>query len=100
MNFISINMVNNLSFDITTEARSVLIVGGNGFGKTTFFRACSGLWSLRSGRIQSVEGVMFFQETPALTDGTLMEQLSNRFRLCLWFKLKSVVITSKKSNPD
>jgi len=72
----SINMVNNLSFDITAEQKSVLIVGGNGFGKTTFFRACSGLWSLRSGRIQTVVGAMFVQETPALTDGTLTEQLS------------------------
>ena len=77
MNLSSINMINNLTFDITGEAKSVLIVGGNGYGKTTFFRACSGLWSPSSGRIQTVEGVMFIQETPVLTDGTLTEQLSH-----------------------
>jgi len=69
-------LIDKLTLTIDTYRDSVLIVGGNGLGKSTFFRACSGLWPCSQGSFKLPAKVMFVQDAPALTDGTLMEQLT------------------------
>ena len=54
-------LINNLSFTVDSNNDSLLIIGGNGLGKSTFFRACSGLWPVTKGRIQTIDNVMFVQ---------------------------------------
>ena len=67
-------LIPDLSIEMA-QGDALLITGGNGLGKSTLFRACSGLWPVQHGRIDHRGKMMFAQETPALTDGTLAEQL-------------------------
>ena len=55
------SLITNLSFTVDSNNDSVLIIGGNGLGKSTFFRACSGLWPVSKGQIRSTDSVMFVQ---------------------------------------
>jgi len=57
------------------EGQSMIIEGENGTGKTSLSRLLAGLWRADQGTIKLPRNVMFLQETPVLTDGTLMEQI-------------------------
>ena len=74
--FSSIFIFNNLSFELPI-GKSLLIKGENGVGKTSLMRLLAGLWKPDSGKlkINSSYKTMFIQETPVLTDGTLLQQL-------------------------
>ena len=52
-------LINKLTLIVDTYRDSVLIVGGNGLGKSTFFGTCSGLWSSSYGYVKLPTKVMF-----------------------------------------
>ena len=61
-----------------TPGERVLIAGGHGSGKTTFFRAVAGLWPWGSGRIvrPSPGTVMFISSQPYVPLGTFRSALA------------------------
>jgi len=63
-----------MSFELG-NGQSMIIEGENGTGKTSLSRLLAGLWHADQGTIKLPRNVMFLQETPVLTDGTLMEQI-------------------------
>ena len=52
-------LINKLTLTVDTYGNSVLIVGDNGLGKSTFLRACSGLWPSSHGYVKLPTKVMF-----------------------------------------
>ena len=63
-----------MSFELG-KGQSMIIEGENGTGKTSLSRILGGLWRADAGTIKLPRNIMFLQETPVLTDGTLMEQI-------------------------
>ena len=69
-------LVHELSCEIVGMER-LLIVGESGVGKTSLFRAISGLWRAGSGRIlrPPLDEMMFLPQRPYMILGSLRDQL-------------------------
>lgn len=55
---------------------SVLIQGGSGIGKSTFFRVLSGLWPFYKGKVNVPADMMVIPQHPYLSIGSLKEQIT------------------------
>jgi putative ATP-binding cassette transporter len=69
-------LVRDLSLDVPDGA-GLLIVGGNGVGKTSVLRAIAGLWRSGRGRIvrPPLAELMFLPQRPYMVLGSLRDQL-------------------------
>ena len=63
--------------DLTLQpGRSVVITGRSGTGKSTLFRALSGIWPFARGQIQMPRSVFFLPQRPYIPLGTLRYVIS------------------------
>jgi putative ATP-binding cassette transporter len=69
-------LIKDLSLELPQGER-LLIVGPNGSGRTSLFRAIAGVWSSGRGRIlrPPLEQCLFLPEKPYLVPGTLRDQV-------------------------
>ena len=69
-------LLNNLSLKIQ-NAKSILVTGASGCGKSTFLRTLAGIWAYSSGNISlpANSRVMFLPQKPYLPLGTLKRAL-------------------------
>jgi putative ATP-binding cassette transporter len=81
VNALELNLPDGRSLrpDITlaaTPAKSLLITGASGLGKSTLLRAIAGLWPFGRGRIRVADGrCLFLPQRPYLPLGTLADAL-------------------------